>query len=203
VRTFLSIVLAALASCSGAWAQATAQIHGTVQDSSGSAVPGAEVRATQTETGFSRSVNSESDGSYVLTILPLGPYRLEVSKEGFTRAVESGIVLQVNSDPAITVALKLGSLTEQVNVEANAALVDTRNSGVGSVVETQRIVELPLNGRNVTDLTRSPAPLFRTDSATPACSATGPTSPLRVWPRFHSAEGQRIGYTMAPAITTL
>ncbi len=152
MRTFLSIVLAALFSCSAAWAQATAQIHGTVQDSSGSAVPGAEVRATQTETGFSRSVNSESDGSYVLTILPLGPYRLEVSKEGFTRAVESGIVLQVNSDPAIAVALKLGSLTEQVNVEANAALVDTRNSGVGSVVETQRIVELPLNGRNVTDL---------------------------------------------------
>src|SRR4029078_6971301 len=133
-------------------AQSTAQIHGTVQDSTGADVPGAEVKATQTGTGVARTTTTAGDGGYVLTNLPLGPYRLEVSKEGFTRAVESGIELQVNADPAVDVASRIGAVTEQVNVEANAALVETRNSGVGSVIESQRIVELPLNGRNVTDL---------------------------------------------------
>ena len=84
--------------------------------------------------------------------MPIGPYRIEVTKEGFTKTNQAGIVLQVNADPPLDVALKVGSVNEQVNVEANAALVETRNSGVGSVVETQRIVELPLNGRQVTDL---------------------------------------------------
>jgi len=152
VRRFLLVVFASLLICSGAWAQATAQIHGAVQDTTGAVVSGAEIKATQTDTGVTRTVISAADGSYVLTTLPLGPYRLEVSKEGFTTAVESGIVLQVNSDPAVAIALKVGAITEQVQVEANAAIVETRSSGVGSVVETQRIIDLPLNGRNVTDL---------------------------------------------------
>jgi hypothetical protein len=135
-----------------AWGQATAQIHGTIQDATGAAVPGADVKATQTGTGLSRTVTSDADGGFVLTNLPLGPYRLEVGKQGFTTAVQTGIVLQVGSDPAVNVALKVGQVTEQVNVEANAALVETRSSGVGEVIQNQRIVELPLNGRNVTDL---------------------------------------------------
>jgi Carboxypeptidase regulatory-like domain len=139
-------------SCAVCWAQSTAQIHGTVQDASGSAVPGAEVKATQTATGVVRTVTTGQDGGYVLTNLPLGPYQLEVTKEGFTKSVQSGIVLQVNSDPAVDVSLRVGAVSEQVSVEANAALVETRNSGIGEVVQTQRIVELPLNGRNVTDL---------------------------------------------------
>ena len=133
-------------------AQSTAQMHGTVQDSSGSAVPGADVKATQTGTGLVRTTLSAPDGSWVLTNLPLGPYRLEVTKDGFTSFVQTGIALQVQSDPLLEVALKVGQITEQVSVEANSALVETRRSGVGAVVETQRIVELPLNGRQVTDL---------------------------------------------------
>src|SRR4051794_23176724 len=105
-----------------AWAQATAQIHGTVQDSSGAAVAGAEVKATQNETAASRTVTTGSDGAYVFTNLPLGPYTIEVSKEGFSKAVQSGVTLQVGSDPAVTIALKVGAVTEQVNVEASAAL---------------------------------------------------------------------------------
>jgi len=137
-----------------AWAQggATAQIHGTVQDSSGAAVPGAEVKATQTETGVFRTVTSEPDGGYILSNLPLGPYRLEVSKEGFTKFIQEGIVLQINSDPQINPALKVGSVSEQVVVEANVSQVETRSAAVGTVVETQRILDLPLNGRQPTDL---------------------------------------------------
>ena len=152
MRAFVSIVILSILTCTAAWAQATAQIHGTVQDASGAAVPAAEVKATQTETGLSRTVQSGADGGFVLTTLPLGPYQVEVTKEGFTKYVQSGIVLQVNSDPAIDAAMKVGAVTEQVVVEANAAQVETRSSGIGEVVQTQRIVDLPLNGRNVTDL---------------------------------------------------
>src|SRR5258706_337806 len=85
---FLSAFAAA-----AAWAQATAQIHGTVQDTSGAVIAGAMVKAAQTETGISRTVTSEADGSYVITNLPLGPYQLEISKEGFATVVQTGIVL--------------------------------------------------------------------------------------------------------------
>ena len=152
MRLSIFIVLSGLLSATLAWGQATAQIHGVVQDTSGAAVPGAKVKATQTETGLSRTVTSEADGGYILTNLPLGPYNLEVTKEGFATAVQSGITLQVSSDPAIPVALKVGAVSERVNVEANATQVETSQVGVGAVIESQRIVDLPLNGRQPTDL---------------------------------------------------
>ena len=153
MKRLLYLSLGFFLACVVVWAQAsTAQIHGVVQDSSGAAVPGAEVKATQIETGVSRTVTSAADGGYVLTNLPIGPYRLEIVKDGFTKYAQSGIELQVNSDPLINPALKVGAVTEVLNVEANAALVETRSSGIGEVVQNQRIIELPLNGRNVTDL---------------------------------------------------
>jgi len=127
-------------------------MHGIVQDASAAAIPGADVKATQTETGLARTTTSGADGGFVLTNLPLGPYQIEVTKDGFSKYVQQGIVLQVNSDPAIEAALKVGQVTEQVLVEANATQVETRSSGIGEIVQTQRIVDLPLNGRNVTDL---------------------------------------------------
>ena len=152
MKTIARVILLGCLSGSSVWAQSTAQIHGTVQDPSGAAIPGAEVRAIQTDTAVSRSVVSDPDGGFILTNLPLGPYRLEVTKEGFALGVNTGIVLEVGSDPALTIALQVGSTSEKVNVEANAALVETRSLGVGEVIQTQRIVDLPLNGRNVTDL---------------------------------------------------
>ena len=152
MKVILATLVIGLFTCTVVWGQATAQIHGTVQDASGSAVPGAEVKATQTETGVARTTISGADGGYVLTNLALGPYQLEVTKEGFSKYVQSGIVLQVNADVAVEVALKVGTVNEQVVVEANATQVETRSSGVGEVVQTQRIVELPLNGRVTTDL---------------------------------------------------
>lgn len=147
-------LLTLLLASSPAWAQAlsTAQINGNVQDASGLAVPGAELKATQTETGLIRTVTSAADGGFVLTNLPVGPYQLEVTKEGFSKYVQSGIVLQVGSNPTIDVGLKVGAVSEQVSVEANAALVETRNAGIGNVIDNQRVVELPLNGRQVSEL---------------------------------------------------
>jgi len=137
-----------------AWAQSqnTGQIQGVIQDASGAPVPGADVKVTQTDTGITRSAMTEADGGYVFPNLPVGPYRLEVSKAGFSTYVQTGIVLQVASNPTVDVTLKVGAVSEQVQVEANAALVETEQTGVGNVMETQRIVELPLNGRVATDL---------------------------------------------------
>ncbi|HEY7392127.1 MAG TPA: carboxypeptidase regulatory-like domain-containing protein [Bryobacteraceae bacterium] len=137
-----------------AWAQAvsTAQIQGTVQDATGAAVSGAEVKATQTDTGISRTTTTAADGGYVLSNLPIGPYSLEVSKQGFSRYVQTGIVLQVAASPTIVVGLKVGEVNEQISVEADAALVETQSTGVGNVMESQRILDLPLNGRNPADL---------------------------------------------------
>jgi hypothetical protein len=139
-------------SCGSIWAQATAQISGTARDQSGAVLPGVEVTATQTETGVARSAVTNETGAYVLPNLPVGPYRLEASLPGFRTFVQTGTVLQVNSSPVINPVLEVGQVTEQVEVQANAALVETRNVGVGQVIENQRILELPLNGRNVTDL---------------------------------------------------
>ena len=130
-----SILLAALCSMALASPQAisTSQINGTVRDAAGLSVPGAEVKATQTATGLVRSTTTSTDGGFVLIDLPIGPYQLEVSKEGFSKFLQSGIVLQVGSNPNIDVALKVVSVSEQVVVEANANLVETRNAGVGKI----------------------------------------------------------------------
>src|SRR5689334_23800793 len=135
-----------------AWAQATAQISGTARDQSGAVLPGVEIIATQTDTGITRQTITNETGSYVLPNLPIGPYRLEAGLPGFRTFAQAGIVLQVNASPVINPVLEVGQVTEQVEVQANAALVETRNAGVGQVIENTRILELPLNGRNVTEL---------------------------------------------------
>src|SRR5271166_667825 len=106
LKSTLTLVVLSALSAALAWGQATAQIHGVVQDMSGAAVPGAMVKATQTDTGATRTVTSGTDGGYVLASLALGPYRIEVAKEGFATEIESDIVLQVNSDPAIPFSLR-------------------------------------------------------------------------------------------------
>lgn len=154
MKSFGIAFMLALGFSAAVWGQAlsTAQIQGVVQDATGLAVPGAQVKATQTDTGAARTAVSSADGTYILPNLPIGPYRLEVSKEGFTAYVQTGITLQVGSSPNVNVQLKVGAVSEQVSVEANAALVETQATGVGNVMENQRILDLPLNGRNPADL---------------------------------------------------
>src|SRR6516225_5479906 len=148
----LRLVLVLALTSVSVFAQATSQIQGIVRDSSGAPVPGAEVKVTQTDTGLVRIVSSAADGDYVLSNLPIGPYRLEVSKAGFAGYVQTGIVLQVATNPTIDVELQLGAVSQTVQVEANAALVESESTSVGAVIENQRILDLPLNGRQATDL---------------------------------------------------
>jgi len=148
----LNLVLISVVGCTAAWAQATAQISGTVKDQSGAVLPGVEITATQTETGIARNAVSNESGTYILSNLGLGPYRLEVALPGFRTYVQTGIVLQVNSSPVVNAVLEIGQVAETVEVEANAAMVETRSVGIAQIIENERILELPLNGRNVTEL---------------------------------------------------
>ena len=131
---------------------ATAELNGRVTDSSGAVLPGATVTVTQTATGLVRTAVTDGNGAYLLSNLPTGPYRLEVSLQGFRSYVQTGIVLQVGATPTINAVLALGAVEESVTVEAAAPLVDVRSAGISNVVENERIVELPLQGRQVTDL---------------------------------------------------
>src|SRR6202521_5171811 len=167
MKSFVCPVFLAILACAAAWAQATttSNISGNVQDATGLAVAGARVRVTQADTGLVREAASGADGGYLITNLPIGPYRLEVSKEGFSTYAQTGIVLQVNSNPEIVVSMKVGAVSERVQVEANAALVETQSTAVGSVVDNQRVVDLPLNGRNPQELLLLSAPSVAMGSA--------------------------------------
>ncbi|MEO8256984.1 MAG: carboxypeptidase regulatory-like domain-containing protein [Acidobacteriota bacterium] len=145
-------VLLVLLIAAGASAQATAQISGAVKDSSGGVLPGADVTATQTETGFKRSVVTGADGLFSFPGVPIGPYRLEVALAGFSSYNQTGIVLQVGSAPNIPVTLALGTVAESVTVSGEAPLIDTGKLGIGQVMDNKRIMDLPLNGRNAADL---------------------------------------------------
>jgi len=144
--------LTLLLTTSAAWAQATAQLNGRVTDESGAVLPGVSVTATQTDTAFTRTVVTDETGAWTMANIPIGPYRLEVSLQGFRTYVQTGIVLQVNSSPVINASLALGNLEETVTVEGATPLVDVKSAGISEVVEQERIVELPLQGRQVTDL---------------------------------------------------
>ena len=133
-------------------AQATAELNGRVTDEGGAVLPGVTVTATQTDTGFTRSIVSDGEGGYAMPSLPVGPYRLEMSLQGFRPYVRTGIVLQVGGAPTINARLAVGGIEETVSVDAAAPLVDVRSAGISDVVDEDRIVELPLQGRQVTDL---------------------------------------------------
>jgi hypothetical protein len=151
-RTTLAVFVFLFAAVLSAQTISTSQIRGTIQDASGAAVPGAQVKLTQAGTGAVRTTMSGADGSYALPDLSVGSYTLEVAKAGFTRYLQTGLELQVGVNPTIDVALKVGEMTQEVQVQAEAAMVETQNPGIGEVTSPQQVQDLPLNGRQLTDL---------------------------------------------------
>jgi len=145
MRTFLRALICLLLAGASAHAQAvsTAQINGTVKDSGGLPLPGVTVTMTQTDTGLVRDAVTSETGAYVITNLPVGPYKLEASLQGFRTFAQTGIVLQVNSNPTLNVTLQVGQLAETITVEGTAPLVETRNPGIGQVITNEQVLELP------------------------------------------------------------
>src|SRR5947208_8004808 len=118
---FAVLLVFATPSLLRAQAVANAQMHGVVTDASGAAVPSAQIKATQIETGQVRTTASVADGSYVLLNLAVGPYKLEVGSPSFSSYVQSGIILQVGTNVQINVTLQVGAVTQEVQVASNAA----------------------------------------------------------------------------------
>ena len=135
-----------------AFGQSTANIVGTVRDSTEAAVPGARVTAVNVQTGLRLTRESSGDGSYSIPLVPAGQYRLEVEKDGFQRYARSGITLAVGDNATLDVALAVGSLAESVTVTSAAPLLETQTGTIRGLVDQQRIVDLPLNGRQITNL---------------------------------------------------
>jgi hypothetical protein len=131
---------------------AVAETQGRILDATGAAAPGAQIRMTEAETRYVRSTTCRADGGYSLPNLPVGPYTLEVTAKGFKTYVQLGIILQVGSSIQVDVTMQVGSVSENVVVTASAGMVETRSNSVAQVIDERRIVELPLNGRQVTDL---------------------------------------------------
>ncbi|HEX4811082.1 MAG TPA: carboxypeptidase-like regulatory domain-containing protein [Bryobacteraceae bacterium] len=148
-------VLAALIS-SGARVEAqttaVAQVSGTVSDPGGASVVTAQVVMTETDKDLAHTTITDGRGQYILPNLPVGPYRLEVKANGFKDYLQTGIILEVNNNIDIDVHMQIGSVTETVEVKATANLVETKENSVASVIDQQRINELPLNNRQPTQL---------------------------------------------------
>ena len=133
-------------------ADVTGSILGVVHDSTNAVVVGAQVTATNMATNFSKSTTSGADGTYRILALPAGIYRVSATASGFERFTTTDIDLKVNDQLRIDVALQVGSVQNQVSVEASAVQVETENTQLGDVIESQKMLSLPLNGRSYLDL---------------------------------------------------
>jgi hypothetical protein len=133
--------------------RSSAAVYGTVSDSQGAVTPGAAVTLLQTETGQSRNTTTNGEGGFQFPLLPVGPYEVTVQHAGFKRYEQKGLLLQVNDNIKIDVHLELGEVSTTVAVEASGVSVTTDSATIKEVVDSRRVVDLPLNGRNLADLT--------------------------------------------------
>lgn len=142
----------ALPSSLSAQQVAVAEVGGQVSDSNGAALVGASITMTETERSVVHTATTDANGNYLLPGLPVGHYRLEVKKQGFKAYVLTDVVLHVNDHVSLNESLQVGSVSERVEVTSEAPLLQTESAAISNVVDSQRIVELPLNGRYATQL---------------------------------------------------
>ncbi len=175
-------VLLAAAVLVGAWllaapahAQApTGTILGNVKDSTGAAVPAAQVTATHLGTQFSRSTTTDPAGQYVLRLLPVGDYKLEVTMPGFKTFSQTGILIEVGRNARIGATIETGGVEEVVSVIADAPLVETSSASLSRTVGQNEVLNLPLVNRDLYALLSltgaSAATMPRIRSAVPSSS---------------------------------
>lgn len=149
-QPFVRVLFLALLACAAAVTafSQTAQVTGRISDQSGAVVPGAQITLTNPATSINREAVSNDEGYFTIPLVQPGEYRIAVKKDGFKPVVQSGITLNVEQVARLDFALELGTVTEVVNVEAAAPLLEKENSTLGTVVDNKRVTELPLLGRN-------------------------------------------------------
>ena len=129
-----------------------AAILGTVNDATGATIPGASIQVKNEETGFLQSVITDEQGRYRVPDLGLGGYEVTASMPGFGTVARKGIALTVGSQNVVDFSLPVGATQETVNVEGQLSQVETVSSAVSNLIEPTQMRELPLNGRNVSQL---------------------------------------------------
>jgi hypothetical protein len=147
-RIFVLCAVLVLLRVSPASAQISGAIGGTVTDESGAAVSGVQVIAKNTETTAEREATTDSSGHYQFSSLPLGPYEVRATKQGFAMEVRTGIRVVVNEAGAVDLKLKIGSVSQQVTVEGDAPMVSVTTQDISGLVGEQQVKDLPLNGRS-------------------------------------------------------
>ena len=151
--------------------QITGSIVGTVKDQQGAVVPGASVKATNADTGFSRVATTANDGAYRIEYLPVGKYQVEVEMAGFEKFVQENVVLAVDQTQALNVTLDVGAASQTVTVTTAPALVDTASAVLGRTVQPAEIIGLPLVNRNAyAELSLTPG--VQSNSASGATNAS-------------------------------
>ncbi len=159
----------------GAQSISTAQLKGTVKDSTGAVVPNASVTATDSSKGFARTATTNGAGAYALLELPPGSYTVTVNSAGFTRLEQKNVVLTVGEQAELPLALSVGGADTTVTVNSNAEIIETDRSSQSSVVDQVQITNLPTNGRNYVNFTLTNSQIAR--DSTPSVGAI-PTSGL-------------------------
>jgi hypothetical protein len=146
------VCLLTLSVASSVFAQATGSISGTVTDASGSAVPGAKVTVTAPATGVTRSVSTNENGEYIIPLLGVANYDVQVELQGFQSAKADDIRLQVDEHRELDFKLSPASVQSSVEVSASAVQIQTSDATLGQVITTQQVADLPLNGRDFVQL---------------------------------------------------
>jgi hypothetical protein len=135
-----------------AQAVSSATVTGRVTDEQAAIIPNARIQITAVETGAVYTVLTNADGIYTIPNLPIGAYTLQAGVSGFQTYVQTGIGLRVGDNVQINITMKVGGVAERVEVAAGAGMVQTQQNTISQVIDQQRIVELPLNGRDPTEL---------------------------------------------------
>lgn len=151
--TGLIVVLSLCVGSSPAFGQVSnGTISGTVTDQTGARVEGASITVKNLATGFASSTVSNQDGYYSVPSLVVGQYEVRASKEGFAAGVRSGIDLTVGREAVVDIRVNVGDAAEQVVVNGDAPLIETTDSAVGAVIDSEQMRDVPLNGRNLQQL---------------------------------------------------
>lgn len=156
-RVCAIVAVLAVVVCSGLWAQSqatTGVIEGTVSDESGAVLPGVTVTLRNTATNFEQVLITDARGRFRGVLLPLGPYRVSASLEGFTTLVREGLNLSVGQTINLSLVLTISAVEQEIVVVAAAPLIETRRTSNAVTIGENTISELPNNGRNFLDFTR-------------------------------------------------
>lgn len=148
------IMTAALWLHAPVFAQTFGEFTGVVSDSSGAVIAGARVTITNTATSVARVTETNESGNYTVPFVSPGVYDLQAETDGFKAARQEDWTLQVGDVARVDFALEIGAVTEVIEVEAGAQMLQTSSTAIGDVIEQRRIVDLPINGRNYLNLVK-------------------------------------------------